>query len=350
MMEDQSGACHVMEDSEADGQNRQTPPQTNNRPNWSNGQCVVTVRSCSMLYPGFDLSVCRAALEKDGFQIPFRDMEAPLLAALNVPSIRRYLMFNSAFFHFLMAPVLYVVLFCAVFSTLHLYIPISDYWVLCLSVSLVSIVLTTVIIIILHQTNKEINVNIDVRLIQVNEKMVKHKLLVAVADWVQNCTGNLQLCFVYWDIALCLTALTEALEEGSFVENDTQFCQSKIKKKMSNLVLVTEAPPVDPEDGGPGMEQCSDEQSPLLGNGDTRFSDLSSERENAKVTMSCSLVPDASLSSQAKAYQLLMSYSAAYVKLLVSHKLSQCHLQPRRNHCNNAPLCLCQYIQTKILQ
>lgn len=35
--------------------------------------------------------------------------------------------------------------------------------------------------------------NLDVRLIQVNEMMVKHKLLVAVADWVQNCTGNMQV-------------------------------------------------------------------------------------------------------------------------------------------------------------
>lgn len=35
--------------------------------------------------------------------------------------------------------------------------------------------------------------NLDVRLIQVNERMVKHKLLVAVADWVQNCNGNMQV-------------------------------------------------------------------------------------------------------------------------------------------------------------
>lgn len=39
----------------------------------------------------------------------------------------------------------------------------------------------------------QINMNIDIRLIQVNERMVKHKLLVAVADWVQNCTGNMQV-------------------------------------------------------------------------------------------------------------------------------------------------------------
>lgn len=39
----------------------------------------------------------------------------------------------------------------------------------------------------------QLNVNIDVRLIQVNERLAKHKLLAAVADWVQNCSGNLQV-------------------------------------------------------------------------------------------------------------------------------------------------------------
>lgn len=52
--------------------------------------------------------------------------------------------------------VLYVVLWCGVFSTLHLYIPVSDYWVLCLYVSLVSILLTTAIIFILNRSNKEV--------------------------------------------------------------------------------------------------------------------------------------------------------------------------------------------------
>lgn len=56
---------------------------------------------------------------------------------------------------------------------------------------------------------------------------------------------------------------------------------------------------------------------------------------------------------QAKAYQLLMTYSALYVKLLMSRRLtgpSHHRLRPRRNHCSTAPFCLCQYIRKKILQ
>ncbi|XP_070702478.1 transmembrane protein 268 [Pempheris klunzingeri] len=353
MMEDKNRVCGVMEESEVDaqiGQTKAQPQANNNRPNWSNGQCVVAMPSFSALNPTFDLSVCRAKLENDGFQIPVGDMEAPLRTALDVPSVRRYMVFNSGLFNFIMAPLLYVVVWCAVFSTLHLYITVSDYWVLCLSVSLVSIFLTTAIIFVLHHSNKEINMNLDVRLIQVNERMVKHKLLVAVADWVQNCTGIIQLYFVYWDMSRCLRALTETLEERSFMENETQ---NKLKKKMSHLNLVTEVTTVDPEESASNAEQGSDEQRPLLRDEETGCSSSSSQREDAKVTTNYSLIPAASLPAQAKAYQLLMTYSAAYVKLLVSERLSgpsHHRLRSQRNHCTTAPLCLCQYIKKKILR
>lgn len=350
MMEDKSGVSHVMEESQVDVQIKQTKaqPQLADRPNWTNGQCVVAMPSCSMLNPSFDLSLCRAKLENDGFQIPVRDMEAPLQAALGVPSVRRYLVLNSALFHFILAPVLYVVVWCAVFSTLHNLV--RDNWVLCLSVSMVSIFLTTAIIFVLHHSNKEINMNVDVRLIQVNERLVKHQLLVAVADWVQSCTGNMQLYFVFWDMSRCLRALTETLEERSSVEDDTQ---NKMKRNMSHLVLVTEDAAVDPELGGSDAEQDSSEQRPLLRHEDTGCSTSSSQWEGARVSTKYSLVPDASLPAQAKAYQLLMTYSAAYVRLLVSERLSGAsnyRPDPRRNHCSDAHLCICQYINNKILR
>uniref|UniRef100_A0A3Q3G1C8 Transmembrane protein 268 n=1 Tax=Labrus bergylta TaxID=56723 RepID=A0A3Q3G1C8_9LABR len=288
-MEEKNGDDHAMEEDEEDVQNN---------PKWSNGngQCVLAVPTSSTLNPSFDLSLCRSKLEDDGFEIPVRDMEIPLNTALNASPVRRYLVFHSALFHFIFAP---------------------------------------------------INMNLDVRLIQVNERMVKHKLLVAVADWVQNCKGNMKLYFVYWDLSCCLRELTETLEEHNFVTNDTQ---KKLKKRMSHLVLVTE---VNDEVSGSDIEQDLDEQRPLLGDEAMSCSTSSSQREDTKVTTSYSLLPDVSLPAQAKAYQLLMTYSAAYVKLLVSERLSgpsHHRLRPRRNHCSTAPLCLCQYIKKKILQ
>uniref|UniRef100_A0A3Q3XAE0 Uncharacterized protein n=1 Tax=Mola mola TaxID=94237 RepID=A0A3Q3XAE0_MOLML len=260
------------------------------------GICVLAMPSCSAMNPSFDLSLCRAKLENDGFQIPIGDMEGPLTAALDVPSVRRYMVFNSALFRFILAP---------------------------------------------------LNINLDVRLVQVNERMVKHKLLVAVADWVQNCAGNMQLYFVYWDMSRCLRALTETFEESNFVASGIQ---NKLKKKMAYLVMVSEAAP---EVSGSDEEQGSDEHRPLLRNEETGCSSSSGLQGGAEVTANYSLIPDASLPAQAKAYQLLMTYSAAYVKLLVSRQLtgpSHHRLRSRRNHCGAAPFCLCQYIKEKILQ
>ncbi|KAM6958847.1 transmembrane protein 268 [Aplochiton taeniatus] len=351
-MVDKAGLCVVTEGSDVNDQPRQAKTQMegNHSPRWSNGQCVLAVPCCSMLSPRFDLILCRALLEQNGFQIPAQDFEVPLTRALDVPSVRRYMVFNSSLFHFVLAPVLYVVIWCGVFSTLHLYMSFTDYWVLCLCVSLVAIFLTTAIIFVLHLSNKEINMNLDVRLIQVNESMSKHKLLVAVADWVQNCTGTLQLFCVYWDMGRCLKTLTETLEETSWLEEEAQ---KKIKKRMSHLVLATKITTLEAELGSGDSNSIDEERTQLLANAELVSRSSVTQRECPKVTSNYSLIPDQTLPAQVKAHQLLLTYSAAYVKLLVSERLSDpSHRQPRprRNHCSTANLCLCQYIKTKILR
>ncbi|KAK6323598.1 transmembrane protein 268-like [Coregonus clupeaformis] len=351
-MEDKTSVPSDESDVEVDlRRSSKIQPENRRTSRWRNGQCVLAVPTSSMLSPRFDLSLCRALLERDGFQIPVADFETPLDIALDVPSVRRYLYLNSSLFHFIMAPILYVVIWCAVFSTLHLYLSVTDYWVLGLSVSLVSIFLTTVIIVILHYSNKEINMNIDVRLIQVNERLSRHKLLVGVADWVQNCTGSLQLFIVYWDAACCLRTLTETLEEMSFVRDEAQ---KRLNKRMSHLVLVTEVMTFDPVAGGSSVNEGSDEERPLLVNDEeTGRSTSTSQREDTKLTTNYSLVPDQILPAQAKALQLLLTYGAVYVKLLLSEKLPNSTHRPlrsRRNHCTTASVCLCQYIKTKVLR
>uniref|UniRef100_A0A3B5Q0N8 Transmembrane protein 268 n=1 Tax=Xiphophorus maculatus TaxID=8083 RepID=A0A3B5Q0N8_XIPMA len=302
LMEDRNGDCQASEETAVDFETRrtQTDQQTNNnRSKWTNGQCIAAIPTSSTLNPRFDLDLCRSKLEQEGFEIPVTDMEDPLKTALDVPSIRRYMVFNSGLFHFVLAP---------------------------------------------------ININIDVRLIQVNERMMKHKLMVGVADWIQNCTGHMQLYFVYWDMSYCWRTLCETLEERSFVTNENQ---KTMKSRMSHLVLVTELPPINPEAGGSDVEQDSDENRPLLRNEDTGCSTPSSQRGDSKVTSNYSLVPETSLPAQAKAYQLLMTYGAVYVKLLMSERLSgpsRHRLRPLRSHCTRAPVCLCQYIKTKVLQ
>lgn len=338
-------------------QNKPRSQTNSSTPRYLNGQCVLSILSGSILNPGFDLVQCRSRLELNGFQIPESDLEVPLKTALDVPSVKRYITFNSSLFHFLLAPVLYIVLWCAVFSSLHSYLIVTDYWVLCLCVSLMSILLTTAIIFTLHHSNKKMNMNLDVRLIAVNERLVKHELLVAVADWVENCTSNLQLYFIYWDISHCLRALTEALEEGN---HEAQNIQKKLQKRMSHLVLVSEAPQTLSDAGTPhteaqegDVEQGTDEHRPLLQNEEPERSTSSGQKRADQLTSKYSLVPDPALPAQARAQQLLMAHSALYIKLLVSERLSgpsHHRVRPKRNHCSTASLCLCQYIRTKILR
>uniref|UniRef100_A0AAZ3SNT3 Transmembrane protein 268 n=2 Tax=Oncorhynchus tshawytscha TaxID=74940 RepID=A0AAZ3SNT3_ONCTS len=349
-MEDKTSVHSDESDVEADlRRSSEILPENRRTSRWKNGQCVLAVPTSSMLSPRFDLSLCRALLERDGFQIPVADFETPLDIALDVPSVRRYLFLNSSLIHFIMAPIIYVVIWCAVFSTLHMYLSVTDYWVLCLSVSLVSIFLTTFIIVILYYSNKQININIDVRLIQVNERLSQHMLLVGVADWVQNCTGTLQLFIVYWDTARCLRTLTETLEEMSFVGDEAQ---KRLEKRMSHLVLVSEVMTLDPVAVESSVNEGSDEERPLLMNDEAGGSTSTSQREDTKLTTNYILVPDQILPAQAKALQLLLTYGAVYVKLLVSEKLPNSTHHPlhhRRNHCTTASLCLCQYIKTKVL-
>uniref|UniRef100_A0A8C7GB29 Transmembrane protein 268 n=1 Tax=Oncorhynchus kisutch TaxID=8019 RepID=A0A8C7GB29_ONCKI len=299
-MEDKTSVHSDESDVEADlRRSSEILPENRRTSRWKNGQCVLAVPTSSMLSPRFDLSLCRALLERDGFQIPVADFETPLDIALDVPSVRRYLFLNSSLIHFIMAP---------------------------------------------------ININIDVRLIQVNERLRQHMLLVGVADWVQNCTGTLQLFIVYWDTARCLRTLTETLEEMSFVGDEAQ---KRLEKRMSHLVLVSEVMTLDPVAVESSVNEGSDEERPLLMNDEAGGSTSTSQREDTKLTTNYILVPDQILPAQAKALQLLLTYGAVYVKLLVSEKLPNSTHHPlhhRRNHCTTASLCLCQYIKTKVLR
>uniref|UniRef100_A0A674F238 Transmembrane protein 268-like n=1 Tax=Salmo trutta TaxID=8032 RepID=A0A674F238_SALTR len=297
-MEDKTSVHSEESDVEADlRRSSKIQPENRRTSRWKNGQCVLAVPTSSVLSPRFDLSLCRALLERDGFQIPVADFETPLDIALDVPSVRRYLFLNSSLFHFIMAP---------------------------------------------------ININIDVRLIQVNERLSQHMLLVGVADWVQNCTGTLQLFIVYWDTARCLRTLTETLEM-SFAGDEAQ---KRLQKRMSHLVLVSEVMTLDPVAVGSSVNEGSDEERPLLMNDETGGSTSTSQREDTKLTTNYILVPDQKVPAQAKALQLLLTYGAVYVKLLVSEKLPNSTHRPlhhRRNHCTTTSLCLCQYIKTKVL-
>ncbi|XP_062384749.1 transmembrane protein 268 [Sardina pilchardus] len=345
----QDSSAGVARDTESHLQPTRTQAWNSTTPKWTNGQCVLAVPSSSVFSPRFDLPLCQGLLEQAGFKIPTQDFEAPLQIAFGKPSVRRFLFFNSNLFNFILGPVLYVALWCALYSSVHHYMgeAITDIWVLCLCVSLVSIIFSTVILLILHHSSKEININTDTRLIQVNERLIRHSLLIGVADWVQHCTGTLQLFCVYWDLTPCLAGLTQTLED-SLVRNELQ---KKLKKRMSKLTLVTEVIHYD-NDAISLDRDVPEEERPLLEeNEDRDDSTPFNQREETKLTKNLSLVPDPTIPAQAIARQLLLTYSSVYIKLLVSDRLPSAAqgLNHGRGHCTTASLCLCQYVSLKVL-
>uniref|UniRef100_A0A8C9RYY3 Transmembrane protein 268 n=1 Tax=Scleropages formosus TaxID=113540 RepID=A0A8C9RYY3_SCLFO len=302
----------------------------------------------SVFSPSFDLAIGRAQLESRGFQIPVSDFEIPLQAALGLPSVRRYLLFSSSLSHFIMAMAVYVVLWCGVYSTIHLYLSLTDFWLLCFSVTLASAALTSAIALVLRHSGKQINVSTDIRLVQVNERLIRHEVLVGVADCSHHCVGVQQLFAVHWDLSPCLGSLTDALEEMSSRCRD----ERKLQKNMSHLLLIAEAPAPDLEEG-PHGEDPAEEERPLLVDREARArATPSSRRDETKVTKDYSLVPDCRLPAQAIAYRLLLTYSAAYVKLLASNRLpgsSPSRSAPAGAHCIGASQCLCQHVRAKVL-
>ncbi|XP_026144832.1 transmembrane protein 268-like [Carassius auratus] len=349
-MEERERQCNREERADVESPTGQsvTAGEPGTESTWTNGECVASVSTSTWFTPTFDFSHCRTLLETKGFLIPAEDFESPLGLALDHPSVRRYLLFNSNIFNVIMAPVLYLVLWCAVYSTIHMYLDGSTegFWVLCVCVSLVSVILTIAINLIFHYSNKEINMNTDVRLVGVNEHMARHKLLLGVADWVQKCRANMQLFCMYWDMSPCLISLTEALDNMGFVRDQVQ---NRLKKRMSHLVLVTEVTTLAPE-AGEQDEELPEEERPLLEGREPSAS--TSQREDSKLTKNFSLMPDTTLTNKAIARQLLMTYSALYVRLLVSNKLPappQRSTRAGKNHSTSC-LCLCEYVELKVLR
>ncbi|XP_048882962.1 transmembrane protein 268-like isoform X2 [Brienomyrus brachyistius] len=269
-------------------------------PQWTNGQCVIAVPSCPKLCRKFDIPHCRALLEQRGFNIPAQDFDRPLQVALGSSSVRRYLLFSSSVFQFVFAL---------------------------------------------------ININTDVRLVQVNERLWKYRLLVGLDDSESLCMGTLRLYFLFWDLSPCLTRLTGSLEQMKLMGGDLQ---KRLKRSMSHLHLPITVSSHDIAHGDPDEER-SEETRPLLAENEGRGRNTANSQREAAFTKSYSLVPDQTLSSQITAYRLLMTYSATYVKLSASQRLpnspaSSLHaLNSDRPHCTMAPVCLCQYIKKNVL-
>nr|XP_033771186.1 transmembrane protein 268 isoform X2 [Geotrypetes seraphini] len=314
-----------------------------------NGRVILTLSTgVSCWGPGFDYGACGPAFALNGLQVPVEDYELPLRQVLDPPEVRRFLCFNSSRFLMILPPALYVLAWCALFSTFHLFLRsfIEEYLILsCLGFGAAAVILAGVVALLLWRSRDWIVVNSDVRLMKANEKLHSHRLLVGLSDYMEKCTGRLQLTFCFFDVGDCLQRLTQLLEGSPGSQNPLQ---GKMRQRLGRFLIgVTEGGPALPQVAE--IEEADTEETPLL----DRSRDRKESREAAGPgkprsalahTVVINLIPRGT--SQEAASQLLTLYSAVYARLL-----GACQL-PRTQHSLHAQEaavpCLCQHIESSL--
>ncbi|XP_051776444.1 transmembrane protein 268 isoform X2 [Erpetoichthys calabaricus] len=257
-----------------------------------NGQVLLTVTSNSCWLPQFDLELCREQLAQNGIQIPAVNLN-PLRSFLEHPQVKRYLLFTSGYFQLFLAP---------------------------------------------------ININTDVRLIYANEILCSHKVLAGISNTIYRCSSIHQIFFVYFDLVDCHRRLTSLLDEMSLHGSRLQ---SKLQKNLSHLNLVTKVSTNESK----RSETEESEDTPLLFSDGNEAGTSSTTVQNTKkkvpqFTVVKSIVPTGS--AEEIAHQLLVTFSAVYVKLLVTLRLP---VPQHTLHTQRAgTACICQYIESCVLR
>ncbi|XP_029441797.1 transmembrane protein 268-like [Rhinatrema bivittatum] len=211
-----------------------------------NGRVLLTLGTGAPCWgPGFDYGACGPAFARHGLRVPSEDYELPLRQALDAPEVRRFLCFSSCWFLTLLAPTLYVLAWCALFSTFHLFLrPLVEEHlaVSCLGFSAASVLFAGAVALLLGRSRGQVTVNSDVRLMRANEGLRGHRLLVGLSDCMESCMGRLQLTFCFFDVGDCLQRLIQLLEGRPGSQNPLQ---AGVRRKMGGFcVSVMESGPV----------------------------------------------------------------------------------------------------------
>ncbi|XP_059342281.1 transmembrane protein 268 isoform X2 [Ammospiza nelsoni] len=224
--------------------------------------------------------------------------------------------------------VFYISLWTNLYSTLQL-CSLGHSWGAGVLVTLVTLALTVLVILVIDGHHRKLNVNTDVRLAAVNEIFIKHSIILGITDVLDGPHNILQLCFVHFSPQPCLQALAAHITH-------LQGTQAGLRHRLNKLWVVMDVA-AQPELGVEEEAPC--EESPLL----------SREVTLNKDPVTCSellhLIPEGP--PQAMAQQLLVLFSACYVRLLVTGRLPRASSGGHLGH-SSIP-CLCQFIQSTLL-
>ncbi|XP_069465780.1 transmembrane protein 268 isoform X2 [Ambystoma mexicanum] len=297
---------------------------------------VLSVLRCSMGSPS-EMETCVKKLQAFGVRISLEQCRSTIQNTVLRPDIKRYLFFNSRGFGLALAVIFYICVWANLYSTVRMF-SFGQSWWSGIAVSLAAALITTVTILVIDCQQREINVNTDVRLAAANESFLKHCLLVGVTDDKQNYSNSLQLWFVHFDPKGCLWYLSQRLD----VMKQSQM--PALRKCLDHLCIVIETvvdPGPDETEGRveSGAKRLSEEM-PLLSKG------ASARTKPLLYSQIMPLIQEGA--SEVMAHQLVVVFSACYVRLLVTGQLPEVSVT-RHSEKMNAP-CLCQFIETTALE
>ncbi|RLW00452.1 hypothetical protein DV515_00008900 [Chloebia gouldiae] len=276
----------------------------------------------------FDMDLCADKLQSLGIQVPMDPWRRLIQEGVLRPEVRRYLFYSSRGFQIAMAVVFYISLWTNLYSTLQL-CSLGHSWGAGVLVTLVALALTVLVILVIDGHQRKLNVNTDVRLAAVNEIFIKHSIILGITDVLDGPHNTLQLWFVHFSPEPCLQALAAHITH-------LQGTQAGLRHRLNKLWVLLDVA-VQPELGVEEETPC--EESPLLSSGVTLNKD----------PVTCSellhLIPEGP--PQAVAQQLLVIFSACYVRLLVTGRLPRASPGGHLGH-SSAP-CPCQFIQSTVL-
>ncbi|KAM9324342.1 transmembrane protein 268 [Gastrophryne carolinensis] len=269
---------------------------------------------------------CLRQLQECGIQLPMEKCRRSLRIPALIPEVQRYIFFSSRGFGMILALVLYASVWVNLYSTAQVFMG-GPSWVTSIPVTLAAVIFTAVIIILLNQHQKKININTDIRLAAANELLMEYNVLLGISDRSQSCQNIPSLCFIYFHLLGCQQRLSQHL--ASMHQDDIRHC-------LSQLFIVIETP-ADPLMARVGTGDHVTEESPLLSSG---------SRE--KPVLCSRMIPLILWDKpEVMARQLLVISSACYVRLLTSGQLPKTR-EAGHTGILDAP-CPCQFIKGIIL-
>lgn len=291
-----------------------------------NGQVLMVLsmdNTCSAA--SFDMELCAEKLQSLGVQAAAGEWRRLIEEAVLKPEVRRYLFYNSRAFQIAIAVVFYMSLWTNIYTTVQL-CSFGRYWEASVLVTLAAVAVTVVVILVIDHRQRKINMNTDVRLAAVNEFFIKHSLILGITDVLDGPHSILQLCFVHFSPERCLQSLSAHITELR------QAQELGWRHRLDQLCVMMEV-------AVPTAEDTSCEESPLLSGGE------SFKKEPMVCNELLHLIPEGP--PEVMAQQLLVIFSACYVRLLVSGRLPR---PVATGHMDGSSVpCPCQFIQASVL-